>query len=153
MLGIISAIHVHIHMIGLINAIHVHIHMIDIINAIHVHIHMMGIINAIHARIDSHDQHYQRYSCTYYSGSQTPFFGKPDMACCKRLCDKIIIHGPSGVNWSCTTLNIFYWIGVVALITVPPSMTKRCYNKSQHNLQIYFISLFLIKYKTTWYIV
>ena len=86
-------------------------------------------------------------------GAKPQFVGKPDMACCKRLCDKIIIHGPSGVNGSCTTLKICYWIGVVALITVPPSMTKRCYNNSQHNLQIYFIYLFLIKYKTTWYIV
>ena len=86
-------------------------------------------------------------------GAKPQCLGKPDMACCKRLCDKNIIHVPSGVNWSCTTLKICYWIGVVALITVPPYMTKRCYIKSQHNLQIYFIYLFLIKYKTTWYIV
>ena len=31
-------------------------------------------------------------------GAKPHFFGKPDMACCKRLCDKNIIHGPSGVN-------------------------------------------------------
>ena len=32
----------------------------------------------------------------------------------------------------------------MALITVPPSMTKRCYIKSQHNGQIYVIYLFPI---------
>ena len=31
-------------------------------------------------------------------GAKSQCFGKPDMACCKRLCDKNIIHGPSGVN-------------------------------------------------------
>ena len=31
-------------------------------------------------------------------GAKPQFFGKPDMAFCKRLCDKNIIHGPSGVN-------------------------------------------------------
>ena len=58
----------------------------------------------------------------YTQGAKPQFFGEPDMACCKRLCDKNIIHGPSGVNWSCTTLKICYWIGVVAIINVPPSM-------------------------------
>ena len=77
-------------------------------------------------------------------GAKPQFFGKPDMACCKRLCNKNIIHGPSGVNWSCTTLKICYWIGVVALITVPPSMTKRCCIKSPHNGQVYVIYLFPI---------
>ena len=80
----------------------------------------------------------------YTQGAKPQFFGKPDMACCKRLCNKNIIHGPSGVNWSCTTLKICYWIGVLALITVPPSMTKRCCIKSQHNGQVYVIYLFLI---------
>ena len=89
---------------------------------------------------------------THTQGAKPQFFGKPDMACCKRLCDKNIIHGPSGVEWNCTTLKICYWIGVVGLINVPPSMTKRCYIKSRHIWQIYFIYLFLIKYKTTWYI-
>ena len=35
---------------------------------------------------------------TFTQGAKPNFFGKPDMACCKRLCDKNIIHGPSGVN-------------------------------------------------------
>ena len=35
---------------------------------------------------------------TITQGAKPQFFGKPDMACCKRLCDKNIIHGPSGVN-------------------------------------------------------
>ena len=34
----------------------------------------------------------------YTQGAKPQFFGIPDMACCKRLCDKNIIHGPSGVN-------------------------------------------------------
>ena len=36
------------------------------------------------------------YPCT--QGANPHCFGKHDMACCKRLREKNIIHGPSGVN-------------------------------------------------------